>query len=147
MARLGVTAPLERSMLARVVTVLVLLGAPLPAFALEACFAGSLGPWRGPVWNGRSLQVMETEYEPGPDGTLVGHYRIHDDIPFDGTLSDFRRIGDCEAEFTWTDRDGTGLVHIRFEPQLGRFIGSWGRAEPEPSLVFNGYRIGPNVTS
>ncbi len=72
-------------MLARITLVLLLLSAP-PAMALDACFTASVGPWRGPVWNGMGLQTMETEFHAEPDGTLVGRYRIHDAVPFDGIL-------------------------------------------------------------
>ncbi len=135
-------------MLVRMISVLVLLSAAAsPALALDACFAASVGPWRGPVWNGSGLETMETEFHTGPDGTLVAHYRIYDAVPFDGTLTDFHQTGTCEADFTWHDRDGTGVVHVRFEPQLGRFIGQWGTANPVPELLFNGYRFGPDVVS
>ena len=134
-------------MLVRLITIPVLLSVASPAWALDACFGMSVGPWRGPVWNGPGLQTMETEFHAGQDGTLVGRYRIRDAVPFDGTLTDFRQTGPCEAEFTWHDRDGSGTVHIRFEPELGRFIGQWGGTDPVPSLIFNGYRVGPDVVS
>jgi hypothetical protein len=134
-------------MLARIVSVLVLLSAAPPALALDDCFMASVGPWRGPVWNGFGIQTMETEFHAGPDGMLVGHYRIHDAVSFDGTLTEFRLTGTCEADFTWRDRDGTGTVHIRFEPEIGRFIGHWGGPDPVAKLVFDGYRFGPNVVS
>ena len=127
--------------------ILTLVSAAPPALALDACFAASAGPWRGPVWNGAGLETMETDFQAASDGGLAGHYRIHDAVPFDGTLTDFRETGNCEADFIWHDRDGTGIVHIRFEPQLGRFIGHWGSTEPVPHLLFNGYRFGPDVVS
>lgn len=134
-------------MLARIMWVLLLLSSAAPALALDTCFGDSLGPWRGPVWNGIGLETMDTNFSVGPDGGLVGRYRIHDAVPFDGTLTEFRPVGSCEADFTWHDRDGTGTVHIRFEPELGRFVGHWGDAEPVPSLLFNGYRVRPDVVS
>jgi hypothetical protein len=134
-------------MLVRTITVLALFAAPLPALALDDCFTSSVGPWRGPVWNRYGLQTMDTEFQAGPDGTLTGSYRIHDWQPFDGTLTDFRRTGPCEADFVWHDRDGSGVVHIRFEPDSGRFIGTWGQTAPVPDLLFNGYRVGPDVIS
>jgi hypothetical protein len=111
--------------------------------ALDACLADSAGAWRGPVWNGAGLQTMDTTFQVGSDGALIGRYHIHDFVPFDGTLTELRRTGDCEADFVWHDRDGTGVVHIRFEPQLGRFLGRWGTNQPLPGLEFNGYRTGP----
>ena len=60
-------------MLARIISVLALLSAAPPALALDACFAASVGPWRGPVWNGFGIQTMETEFHAGSDGMLVGH--------------------------------------------------------------------------
>lgn len=134
-------------MFTRIVSFLLLLSGSSPALALDACFTASAGTWRGPVWNGPGLQTMETEFQIGPDGTLVGHYRIHDAAAFDGTLTAFHQTGTCEADFIWNDRDGTGVVHIRFEPERGRFIGNWGAKDPVPSLVFNGYRFGPDVIS
>jgi hypothetical protein len=134
-------------MLARTIPVLVLLAAAPPALAADDCFATSVGAWRGPVWNGSGLEVMETEFHAAVDGTLAGRYRIHDGVPFDGTLSGFHQTGTCEADFVWHDRDGTGVVHIRFEPALGRFIGSWGDTHAATNLVFDGYRFGPEVIS
>jgi hypothetical protein len=133
--------------LARTIAVLAVLSGAPPAMALDACFAMSTGSWRGPVWNGIGIQTMDTEFQAGPDGRLVGHYRIHDAVTFAGTLTEFRQTGTCEADFTWHDRDGTGTVHIRFEPQLGRFIGHWGGTDPVPDLVFNGFRFAPDVVS
>ena len=52
--------------------VLMLLVAA-PAHALDACFADSVGPWRGPVWNGPGLEMMDTDFSFGPDGSLTGH--------------------------------------------------------------------------
>jgi hypothetical protein len=129
-----------------VLSLLAILGAP-PALALEACFADSVGSWRGPVWNGTGLQTMDTTFHVSNDGALAGQYHIHDVIPFDGTLTELRQTGDCTADFTWQDRDGTGVVHIRFEPDLGRFLGRWGATDPLPGLKFNGYRIGPKPIS
>jgi hypothetical protein len=134
-------------MLARTFPVLVVLAAASPASAAGDCFATSVGAWRGPVWNGSGLEVMETEFHAGPDGALAGRYRIHDGVPFDGTLSAFHQTGTCEADFVWRDRDGTGVVHIRFEPELGRFIGTWGSTQAATDLVFDGYRFGPDVIS
>jgi hypothetical protein len=134
-------------MLCRIVAILLALSAAPPALALEACFSQSIGSWRGPVWNRLGLQNMDSDFEIAPDGTLLGHYRIHDAVAFDGTLTDFRQTGACEADFVWHDRDGSGVVHIRFEPELGRFIGTWGDTAPNPALVFNGYRFRPDVVS
>ncbi|MEJ0016926.1 MAG: hypothetical protein WDN25_10205 [Acetobacteraceae bacterium] len=122
---------------------LLMLAAAPPAAALEACFAASVGPWRGPVINDSRVQVVETEFELSADGTLVGHYHVEDAEPFDGSLTGFHQTAPCEADFTWTDRYGTGIVHIRFEPELGRFLGYWGLEEPIPMLIFRGYRTRP----
>ena len=134
-------------MLARILVGLVVVSAAAPASALEACFADSIGPWRGPVWNGTGIQSMDTLFEIGTDGAMVGRYHIEDAQPFDGTLTGFRPTGDCEADFTWIDRDGTGTVHIHFDPDRGEFQGRWGRSQPLPSLLFDGYRLGPPRTS
>jgi hypothetical protein len=130
-----------------VVLILMALSVAPKAMALDACFSQSTGSWRGPVWNRVGLQIMETEFQAGPDGTLSGQYRIHDAVPFDGTLSEFHQTGPCQAEFTWHDRDGSGTVRIIFEPERGRFIGRWGAPDPAPALIFDGYRTRPNVVS
>ena len=127
--------------------VLVLLLAASPAWALDTCFTRSIGPWRGPVWNGPGIQTMDAEFHAAADGTLVGSYHVHDAVPFDGSLTGFRETGPCEAEFTWNDRYGTGVVRVRFQPDQGRFLGHWGGMEPNPDLIFNGYRVGPPATS
>jgi hypothetical protein len=127
--------------------ILVLLAPAPQAMALDACFTQSLGPWRGPVWNRVGLQTMETRFHAGPDGTLEGDYRIHDAEAFDGTLTGFRQTGPCEADFIWHDRDGSGTVRIRFEPERGRFIGRWGASDPAPALIFDGFRTGPDLVS
>jgi hypothetical protein len=132
---------------ARVLVFLMVIAAAPPALALDACFADSVGSWRGPVWNGTGLQTMDTTFQLGSDGALAGRYRIHDFVPFDGTLTELRKTGDCAADFTWHDRDGTGVVNIHFEPELGRFLGRWGTTDPRPELEFNGYRTGPKPIS
>ncbi|HLJ05855.1 MAG TPA: hypothetical protein VKT26_06265 [Acetobacteraceae bacterium] len=121
--------------------------AAAPARALDACFADSVGPWRGPVWNGPGLEMMDTDFSFGPDGSLTGHYHVFDTDPFDGTLTDFQQTGHCEANFVWTDRFGTGTVHIRFEPEIGRFIGNWGGQGVAPTLEFDGFRKRPPAVS
>ena len=127
--------------------VLAMVLAALPASALDACFAQSVGPWSGPVWNGGGLQHMDTTFRLGSDGTLVGTYHVYDTLPFDGSLTDFHQTGRCEADLTWYDRYGTGTVHIQFEPNVGRFLGLWGDKTPFPGLLFNGYRRAPSLTS
>jgi len=134
-------------MIARSLTVVALLTVAPQAWALDACFARSVGPWRGPVWNGPGIETMDTEFHIGPDDTLVGSYHVHDSEPFDGTLTGFQPTGECEADFTWTDKFGTGTVHIRFDPAAGRFVGDWGMEKVLPTLIFNGYRRGPPVVS
>ena len=83
---------------------------------------------------------MTTTFSLGADGSLVGRYHIEDAVPLDGALTDFRETGPCSADFRWSDRDGSGIVHIRFQPELGRFLGRWGADQPVPGYVFNGYR-------
>jgi hypothetical protein len=134
-------------MLVRVAAILALVCLARPALALDACFTDSFGLWRGPVYNGPGIQTMETEFHAQPDGTLAGGYHVHDTTAFDGSLTGFKQTGNCEAEFTWKDRYGTGVVHIRFEPELGRFLGYWGLVSPNPGLVFDGYRVGEEHVS
>lgn len=134
-------------MLVRSLAVVAVLAVAPPAWALDACFAESVGPWRGPVWNGPGIETMDTEFHIGPDGALVGSYHVHDAEPFDGTLTGFRSTGRCEADFTWTDKFGTGTVHVRFDPEDGRFVGDWGMEKAMPTLIFNGYRRRPPMVS
>jgi hypothetical protein len=132
---------------ARILVSLLAILVARPALALDACFADSVGSWRGPVWNGTGLQTMDTTFQLDGNGALTGQYHIHDFVPFDGTLTELRQTGDCAADFIWRDRDGTGVVHIRFEPELGRFLGRWGSTDPLPGLRFDGYRTGPKPMS
>jgi hypothetical protein len=110
------------------------------ALALEPCFAGSVGSWRGPVLNNTGLEQMDTNFQITPAGALSGTYFIHDVLPFEGRLDGFRIRAPCEADFTWHDRYGSGVVHIRFDPAHGRFIGRYGLMAPNPQAVFEGYR-------
>lgn len=110
------------------------------ALALSACLSDAIGTWRGPVLNGPGLEDMTTIFFLGSDGNLVGTYHIEDAVPFDGTLTDFRAAGDCAGDFRWHDRNGSGTVHIRFQPELGRFVGRWGVDRPVQDNVFNGNR-------
>jgi hypothetical protein len=48
---------------------------------------------------------------------------------------------------TRRDRDGSGTVQIRFQPEFGRFLGRWGLDRPVPGNVFNGYRRRPPAVS
>jgi hypothetical protein len=73
----------------------------------------------------------------------VGRYHIEDVDPFDGTLTDLQETAPCEGDFRWHDHDGSGTVHIHFQPELGRFLGRWGLDRPVPGNVFNGYRRRP----
>ena len=121
---------------------LMILSVMTPAMALDECFQRSVGSWRGPVANDGQLQSMDTEFHLDAEGQLAGGYHIADPVTFDGTLSGFHPTGHCEADFTWTDRYGTGTVHIRFEPDQGRFTGTWGFGWPIPGNIFNGNRSG-----
>ena len=95
------------------------------ALALSACYADAVGTWRGPVLNGSGVEDMITTFSLGADGRLVGRYHIEDAVPFDGTLSNFRETGPCAGDFRWHDLDGSGTVHIQFQPEQGRFLGRW----------------------
>ena len=131
----------------RLFAALLLVSLASPALALEGCFAESIGPWRGPVLNGPGLQTMDAEFEIDAQGRLAGRYHVHDAVPFDGTLTDFQQTGPCEADLSWHDRYGSGVVHIRFEPGQGRFLGYWGGDQPNPALIFDGFRIRPPAVS
>src|SRR5579864_2575754 len=121
----------------RVLLLLAAAGAPAPhALAQSDCYSDAVGIWRGPVLNGLGIENMTTSFSLGTDGRLVGKYHVEDGVSLDGTLTDFRETGPCSGEFSWRDRDGSGTVHIRFEPQLGRFVGRWGLDRSVPSNVF-----------
>ena len=107
----------------------------------------SVGIWRGPVVNGSGVQDMTTSFSLSTDGRLVGRYHIEDTVPLDGTLTDFRETGPCSGRFRWRDRDGSGTVQIRFQPELGRFLGRWGVDRPVQDNVFDGYRRRPPAVS
>jgi hypothetical protein len=118
-----------------------------PARALDACYADITGPWVGPVRNEGLIEELATEFSLAPDGRPEGRYHVAAAEPFDGTLGDFEETGPCEGDFTWTDRYGSGIVHIRFLPQRGRFLGNWGLDVPDAGHIFDGYRRGVPATS
>ena len=117
------------------------------ALAQSVCYSDSVGIWRGPVVNGSGVQDMTTSFSLSTDGRLVGRYHIEDTVPLDGTLTDFRETGPCSGRFRWRDRDGSGTVQIRFQPELGRFLGRWGVDRPVQDNVFDGYRRRPPAVS
>lgn len=123
------------------------LACPGPAQALEACFAASTGEWTGPVLSGGHIAMMDVEFHADPGGGLAGRYLVHDRDPYGGALTGFRRTGACKAEFDWTDKYGEGVVDIRFEPELGQFLGLWGVVRPMYEHVFDGFRHRPDVES
>ncbi len=128
-------------LLARLLAGVALIATAPPARALDSCFTDSVGRWRGPVLDAGEIMTMNAVFTLAPDGTLAGTYRVLDASPYDGALSDFRPTAPCEADFVWTDRYGTGVAHIRFEPEQGRFLGAWGRETPVDGQIFDGYRI------
>ncbi len=77
-------------------------------------------------------------------GALVGHYRIEDDPPFEGDLTNFVPQGEGTGLFTWTDRDGTGVRFIRFAHDFSSFFSLWGRTAPDPHETGYGLR-GPDA--
>lgn len=118
-----------------------------PAHALDACYADVTGPWIGPVRNEGAIQELTTEFTLAPDGRPEGRYHVTAEEPFDGTLTEFEETAPCEGDFTWTDRYGSGIVHIRFLPARGRFYGTWGLDVPAPANLFNGRRATAAPTS
>jgi len=140
----------DRRIFIPLTALMVLANANLPAPAAQAlngCYSDVVGTWRGPVLNDVGIQDMTTSFSIGADGTLVGRYHIEGALPLDGTLTDYRETGHCSGDFHWHDRDGSGTVHLRFQPELGRFLGHWGLDRPTPGNVFNGYRSGPMPVS
>jgi len=129
----------------RLLALLLLL--PLPAHALDACYPDVTGLWIDWVRNEGELQELTTEFTLAPDGRPEGRYHVEADLAFEGTLTDFRETGPCEGDFTWTDRYGSGVVHIVFTPARGRFLGNWGLDRPEPGNIFNGHRRRVPATS
>ena len=134
-------APVARRLSA--IWLIMLLGLGSPAWARESCFRDSTGPWRGPVADSGHLKVMDSEFHLDPQGHLAGSYHVHGALQYDGTLDGFRQTAPCEADFAWHDPFGTGIVHIIFDPDHGRFDGHWGIDAPDPRLYFNGRRTSP----
>lgn len=124
----------------RTVLFVLLLLAPLPSLALDPCYPDITGHWRGPVRNEGDIQTLDTDFALDAAGLPEGTYHVMADEAFEGTLTEFRETGPCEGDFTWTDRYGSGIVHIVFMPARGRFFGNWGLDRPEPGNIFNGFR-------
>jgi hypothetical protein len=118
-----------------------------PVWANEAWEATVLGPYDGPVMNAGRREHLATRFEFDSAGHLIGHYHVDDVPPFDGELTDFRPDGDAEGDFTWRDPYGQGVVHIRFDPEHGRFFGRWGIETPLPQNIFDGFRTRPPAVS
>ncbi|GAC1344444.1 MAG: hypothetical protein NVSMB18_22040 [Acetobacteraceae bacterium] len=82
-------------------------------------------------------KVIDTWLEATPAG-LAGTYVLHEpgrEVP--GILE---ALGDeaCEvALFRWTDLYGTGVARLHFYPAQHCFEGSWGRAQPSPTLTWH----------
>ncbi len=131
----------------RLLLALALAALAHPAFALDPCFADSAGSWRGSVLDSGVRKLLDTEYFVAPDDTLVGRYHVFGDDPYDGVLTGFHATAECEADFVWQDRYGQGVVHVRFEPEQGRFLGAWGTIAPFFGHYFNGFRRGPAAVS
>jgi hypothetical protein len=118
-----------------------------PAAAQDTWFSNVLGPYEGPVRNAGQIEHLTTRFELDAAGHLIGHYHVEDDPPFDGELTDFVPDGDQQGTFIWQDRFGSGVVHVRFDPEHSRFTGRWGLESPLPDNVFNGFRIRPPAVS
>ena len=129
-------------MMLRAALVLLLLLARPPG-AEENPLSGVLGSYQGPVLNAGQIQQLATDFEFDAGGKLVGHYLVEDNPPFEGDLTDFVPDGPTSGTFTWRDRFGHGVVHIRFEPDRDRFLGAWGDDMPLADHIFDGYRIRP----
>lgn len=131
----------------RLFALLAMLLLSHPAWALDTCLADSIGGWRGPVFDRGHLQHMDSEFHFDGRGGLAGSYRIGVSEPYEGTLAAFRQTAPCEADFTWSDPSGVGVVHIRFHPQSGRYDGLWGTSRPVRGYFFNGRRTRPPAIS
>lgn len=118
-----------------------------PAQAQDACYADITGPWIGEVRNEGEIQKLATDFTLDAEGRPEGRYHVSAEEPFDGTLTEFEETGPCEGDFTWTDRFGSGIVHIRFMPERSRFQGRWGLDVPTQGNIFNGRRPGVAPTS
>jgi len=118
-----------------------------PAAAEEGWMPSVVGAYQGPVLNAGRIQPLSTSFQLDEAGHLVGHYHVEDTPPFDGELTDFRPDGERQGNFVWRDPFGEGVVHIRFEPERGRFFGLWGADFPIPNNVFDGFRVRVPPTS
>jgi hypothetical protein len=126
---------------------LLLALATQPALADDNWMPSVLGPYEGPVMNSGKIENLSTRFELDAEGHLIGHYHVDDVPPFDGDLTDFKPDGEAQGTFTWHDPYGQGVVHVRFDPDHGRFLGRWGTNAPTPENVFDGFRFRPPAVS
>ncbi|WP_158742154.1 hypothetical protein [Acidisphaera sp. L21] len=103
--------------------------------------ADVVGDYGGMVRNAGRMQCHHTSFEL-KDGHLIGHYRIEDDVPFNGELTDFVPDDDSSGTFTWHDRFGVGKEYVRFAPDHASFFGAWGDDTVDPRNPVRGTRGG-----
>jgi hypothetical protein len=125
----------------------LLLLATLPAYADDNWMSSVTGPYEGPVMNSGRMEHLSTNFELDAAGHLIGHYHVDDVPPFDGELTEFTPDGEMQGRFKWHDPYGQGVVHVRFDPDHGRFFGRWGGDAPMPGNVFDGFRYRPPAVS
>jgi hypothetical protein len=111
--------------------------------APPACAPEIVGPWAGKVLDGGQIKDLSTQFST-QSGELTGSYHVEDsDGGYDGTLTDFSRLGPCAGSFLWHDRNGSGVVRVEFLPDHDRFEGLWGLGAPLTGHIFTGHRYRP----
>lgn len=113
--------------------------------ACGAWHGAAAGSYGGEV-ESRGMKSIDTWLEETPAG-LSGRYVLHEESrDVTGTLDPLGDDG-CEvAEFRWTDLYGSGIVRLKFNPATHCFEGTWGTAQPQPSLIWRSCTR-PRVTS
>ena len=106
-----------------------------------AWVAQMVGRFAGTVLNAGKMECHYTTFSL-QDGHLVGHYRIQDDEPFEGELTNFVPGGEGRGTFTWTDRYGVGVEFVIFAADYSSFTGAWGNSSIDPRNPVFGTRGG-----
>jgi hypothetical protein len=114
-----------------------MLAALVVAAACGAWHPGVTGFYPGQV-ESMGIKPIDTWIDETPEGTLQGHYVLHEpgrDVA--GTLD---AVGDeaCNtAIFRWTDLYGSGLARLIFDPTHHCFEGAWGHLTINPALIWH----------
>jgi hypothetical protein len=121
----------------------MVLGGTQAQAAPPSCAPEIVGSWTGKVLDNGQIKDLHTDFSTST-GELTGTYHVDDaEGGYDGTLTDFTRLGPCAGSFLWHDRNGTGVVQVEFRPDRDRFDGEWGEDTPLMGHIFTGRRYRP----